>query len=74
MILRSIASRLALWVLIGSTLVLATVGTLLFSLVRTQILQHTHHEAAALAAHAGSQIQARIDRVAVSAQMLGACL
>lgn len=72
MILRSIASRLALWVLIGSTLVLATVGTLLFSLVRTQILQHTHHEAAALAAHAGSQIQARVDRVAVSAQMLAA--
>jgi sigma-B regulation protein RsbU (phosphoserine phosphatase) len=74
MILRSIASRLALWVLIGSTLVLATVGTLLFSLVRTQILQHTHHEAAALAAHAGSQIQARIDRVAVSAQMLAAII
>jgi sigma-B regulation protein RsbU (phosphoserine phosphatase) len=74
MILRSIASRLALWVLIGSTLVLAIVGTLLFSLVRTQILEHTHHEAAALAAHAGSQIQARIDRVAVSAQMLAAII
>jgi Serine phosphatase RsbU, regulator of sigma subunit len=70
MVVRSIASRMALWVLAGSTLVLAAVGALLFSLTRAQILQHTHREAAALAAGAGSQIQARIDRVAVSAQML----
>ena len=68
--LRSIASRTALWVLAGSTLVLAAIGALLLSLTRTQILEHTHHEAAALAANAGSQIQARIDRVAVSARML----
>jgi sigma-B regulation protein RsbU (phosphoserine phosphatase) len=72
MALRSIASRTALWVLVGSTVVLAAIGTLLLSLTRAQILQHTHHEAAALAANAGSQIQARIDRVAVSAQMLAA--
>jgi sigma-B regulation protein RsbU (phosphoserine phosphatase) len=70
MALRSIASRTALWVLVGSTVVLAAIGALLLSLTRAQILQHTHHEAAALAANAGSQIQARIDRVAVSAQML----
>ncbi|WP_460874946.1 SpoIIE family protein phosphatase [Rhodanobacter koreensis] len=61
---------MALWVLTGSTVVLAAVGILLLSLTRTQILQHTHHEAAALAAGAGSEIQARIDRVATSAQML----
>jgi sigma-B regulation protein RsbU (phosphoserine phosphatase) len=72
MALRSIASRTALWVLVGSTVVLASIGALLLSLTRAQILQHTHHEAAALAANAGSQIQARIDRVAVSAQMLAA--
>jgi sigma-B regulation protein RsbU (phosphoserine phosphatase) len=72
--LRSIASRTALWVLAGSTLVLAAVGTLLLSLTRTQILEHTHHEAAALAASAGSQIQARIDRVAGSARMLAAII
>jgi sigma-B regulation protein RsbU (phosphoserine phosphatase) len=72
--LRSIASRTALWVLAGSTLVLAAVGALLLSLTRTQILEHTHHEAAALAASAGSQIQARIDRVAGSAQMLAAII
>jgi phosphoserine phosphatase RsbU/P len=70
MVLHSIASRMALWVLAGSTLVLAAIGALLLSLTRAQILQHTHREAAALAASAGSQIQARIDRVAVSAQML----
>ena len=70
MVLRSIASRMALWVLAGSTLVLAAIGTLLLSLTRAQILQLTHHEAAALAASAGSEIQARIDRVAISTQML----
>ena len=70
MVLHSIASRMALWVLAGSALVLAAIGALLLSLTRAQILQHTHREAAALAASAGSQIQARIDRVAVSAQML----
>ena len=74
MALRSIASRTALWVLVGSTLVLAAIGALLLNLTRTQILEHTHHEAAALAAHAGSQIQARIDRVAVSARMLAAII
>lgn len=74
MVLRSIASRTALWVLVGSTLVLAAIGALLLSLTRTQILEHTHHEAAALAANAGSQIQARIDRVAVSARMLAAII
>jgi sigma-B regulation protein RsbU (phosphoserine phosphatase) len=72
--LRSIAARTALWVLLGSTLVLATIGTLLLHLTRTQILEHTHREAAALAAHAGSQIQARIDHVAVSARMLAAII
>ncbi len=74
MALRSIASRTALWVLLGSTLVLSAIGALLLNLTRTQILEHVHHEAAALAAHAGSQIQARIDRVAVSAQMLAAII
>ncbi|WP_426700582.1 SpoIIE family protein phosphatase [Rhodanobacter sp. Col0626] len=72
MVLRSIASRTALWVLVGSTVVLAAMGALLFGLTRAQILEHTHHEAASLAANAGSQIQARIDRIAVSAQMLAA--
>lgn len=72
MVLRSIASRTALWVLVGSTVVLTAIGALVLSLTRAQILQHTHREAAALAANAGSQIQARIDRVAVSAQMLAA--
>jgi len=49
---------------------LAAIGALLLGLTRAQLLQHTHHEAAALAASAGSEIQARIDRAAISAQML----
>ena len=74
MAFRSIASRTALWVLVGSALVLAAVGTLLLTLTRTQILDHTHHEAAALAASAGSQIRGRIGRVAASARMLAAII
>lgn len=65
---------MALWVLLGSTLVLAATGALLLALTRTQILEHTHREAASLAANAGSQIQARIDRIAVSARMLAAII
>lgn len=65
---------MALWVLLGSMLVLAATGALLLALTRTQILEHTHREAASLAANAGSQIQARIDRVAVSARMLAAII
>lgn len=72
--LRSIASRMALWVLVGSTAVLAASGALLLGLTRAQILEHTHREAASLAANAGSQIQARIDHVAVSARMLAAII
>jgi sigma-B regulation protein RsbU (phosphoserine phosphatase) len=39
--LRSIASRTALWVLLGSTLVLAATKALLLNLTRTQILKRS---------------------------------
>ena len=74
MVMRSIASRMALWVLAGSALVLAVIGALLLSLTRAQILEHADREAAALAANAGNQIQTRIDRVAVSTKMLASMI
>jgi len=74
MVMRSIASRMALWVLAGSALVLGLIGIWLLDLTRAQILEHTHHEAAALAANAGSQIQNRLDRVAVSARIVSSMI
>ncbi|HEV7775556.1 MAG TPA: SpoIIE family protein phosphatase [Luteibacter sp.] len=70
MVLRSIASRLALWVLAGSTLVLTATGGLLLVQTRAQILQQSHREAAALAAGASVRIQSRLDHVSDTAQML----
>jgi sigma-B regulation protein RsbU (phosphoserine phosphatase) len=70
MVLRSIASRLALWVLAGSTLVLTATGTLLLIQTRAQILEQGHREASALAAGASVRIQSRLDHVADTAQML----
>jgi sigma-B regulation protein RsbU (phosphoserine phosphatase) len=67
---RSIASRLALWLLAGSVLVLVIVGTTLFTRTRTQILAHAHGEAVALSRAAADRIEARLGRVAASAQLL----
>ncbi|KGI77178.1 SpoIIE family protein phosphatase [Oleiagrimonas soli] len=70
----SIASRLALWALLGSMLVLAISGTILFIHTRDTVLAHTHREAGALARGAASRIEARLDRVVVSTQQLAALI
>jgi phosphoserine phosphatase RsbU/P len=70
MVLRSIASRLALWVLAGSTLVLTASGALLLVQTREQILRQTHREAAALAVSAASRIEGRLDHVTIMAGLL----
>jgi sigma-B regulation protein RsbU (phosphoserine phosphatase) len=70
MVLRSIASRLALWVLAGSTLVLTATGALLLVQTREQILRQTHREASALAVSAASRIQGRLDHVTIMAGLL----
>ena len=49
MVLRSIASRLAVWVLAGTLLVVVAGGLLLFRVIRQQVLEQTHRESAALA-------------------------
>jgi sigma-B regulation protein RsbU (phosphoserine phosphatase) len=70
MALRSIASRLALWLLAGSMLVLIMVGTALFVRTRAQILDHAHGEAMVLSRAAADRIEARLGRVAAATQVL----
>src|SRR5215472_16563032 len=70
MLLRSIASRLSLWVLAGSVSVLAIAGGVLFYRVGEQILEQAHGEATALANEAGNRIEQRLARVADTAQTL----
>lgn len=74
MVLRSIATRLSLWVLAGSVLVLAIAGGVLFYRVSGQILEKAHGEATALANEAGNRIEQRLARVADTAQTLAVVL
>lgn len=67
---RSVASRLALWLLAGSVLVLVVVGAALFARTRAQILKHAHGEATALSRAAADRIEARLGRVAAATQLL----
>lgn len=67
---RSIASRLAMWSLIGSVLVLTGCGAALFGKLRTQLLESTDREGASLASGGASAIEAHIDRVTVATRLL----
>jgi sigma-B regulation protein RsbU (phosphoserine phosphatase) len=74
MVLRSVASRLALAVLLGSAIVLIVTGGLLLTHTREQTLQQTEREAAAIASSAANRIQARIDGVAKVDRVLAGLL
>ena len=74
MVLRSVASRLALAVLLGSAIVLIVTGGLLLTHTREQTLRQTEREAAAIASSAANRIQARIDGVAKVDQVLAGLL
>jgi sigma-B regulation protein RsbU (phosphoserine phosphatase) len=74
MVLRSVASRLALGVLMGSAIVLVVTGGLMLSHSREQILAQTGQEAAAVAGGAATRIQGRIEGVAKVAQVLAGLL
>ncbi|MEI7037423.1 SpoIIE family protein phosphatase [Fulvimonas yonginensis] len=63
---------MALWLLVGSVLVLVVVGMALFVQTREQILVHTHGEALALSRAAADRIEARLGRVAASTRLLAA--
>jgi phosphoserine phosphatase RsbU/P len=74
MVLRSVASRLALAVLLGSAIVLIVTGGLLLTHTREQTLRQTEREASAIASSAANRIQARIDGVAKVDQVLASLL
>ncbi len=68
--MRSLASRLALWVLSGATLVFVASGFLLFRMVGGQILEQAHRESGALAIEGSSLIQKRLDKITDTARVL----
>lgn len=70
MVVRSLASRLALWVLSGATLVFVASGFLLFRMVGGQILEQAHRESGALAIEGSSLIQERLDKITDTARVL----
>ncbi|PTR33330.1 serine phosphatase [Luteibacter sp. OK325] len=74
MVLRSVASRLALAVLLGSAIVLIVTGGLLLTHTREQTLRQTEREASAIASSAANRIQARVDGVAKVDQVLASLL
>lgn len=74
MALRSIASKLALWVLSGTAVVLGVGGVLLFQLVGNETLTHAHRESLALASDASNRIQERLDKVTNTDQVLAAII
>jgi phosphoserine phosphatase RsbU/P len=74
MALRSIASKLALWVLSGTAVVLGAGGFLLFEWVGHQVLAHAHRESAALASDASHRIQERLDKITNTDQVLAAII
>jgi len=69
---RSIASRLALGVLAGTTLVIVAGGYMLFRVMGHQILERSHRESATLASDAGNRIEQRLDKITDTTQMLAA--
>ncbi|HXP01816.1 MAG TPA: SpoIIE family protein phosphatase [Luteibacter sp.] len=74
MVLRSVASRLALGVLLGSAVVLIVTGGLMLSHSREQILKQTEQEAFAVSESAATRIEGRIDNVARVSQVLAGIL
>lgn len=74
MALRSIASRLALGVLAGTTVVVVAGGFLLFRTIGSQMLEQTHRASAELATDAGNRIEQHLAKVTDTTQMLAALI
>ncbi|HEU4669605.1 MAG TPA: SpoIIE family protein phosphatase [Dyella sp.] len=68
--LRSIASRLALWSLLGSALVLTAVGLVLLGHLRQTWLRAAHREGGTLALAAAHGIEAHLARAAEATRLL----
>ncbi|GGA52025.1 SpoIIE family protein phosphatase [Dyella nitratireducens] len=74
MSLRSLAWRLALWVLAGAALVFVASGYLLFHLVGKQLLQQAQRESAALASQGSSLVQLRLNDITNTTRVLAAVI
>lgn len=74
MVFRSVATRLALGVLVGSALVLVVTGGLLLSHTRDQILKQTEGEASAVSGWAATRIQGRLGNVSRVARVMAGIL
>lgn len=68
--LRSIASRLSLWSLLGSLVVIMACGLVLLGHLREQWLLSAHREGGTLAAAAANGIEAHIERVTEATRLL----
>ncbi|WP_431633983.1 SpoIIE family protein phosphatase [Dyella sp. KULCS107] len=68
--LRSIASRLSLWSLLGSTVVIVASGLVLLGHLREQWLLSAHREGGTLAVAAANGIEAHIERVTEATRLL----
>ncbi len=68
--LRSIASRLALWSLLGSALVIVATGLLLLGHLRQTWLRSAHREGGTLASAAAHGIEAHLARAAEATRLL----
>ena len=74
MVFRSVATRLALGVLLGSAIVLIVTGGLMLTHTRDQVLRQTEQHAAAVSGWAATRIQGRIEGVAKVSQVLAGVL
>lgn len=68
--LRSIASRLSLWSLVGSVAVILACGVVLLGHLREQWLHSAHREGGTLALAAANGIEAHIERVTEATRLL----
>ncbi|RUL78321.1 SpoIIE family protein phosphatase [Dyella choica] len=74
MALRSLAWRLALWLLGSATLVFVASGYLLFRMVGQQVLQQAQRESGAWASQGSSLVQERLDNITNTARVLAAII
>lgn len=72
--LRSLAWRLALWVLAGAALVFVASGYLLFRMVGHPLLEQAQRESGALASQGSSLVQERLDDITNTSRVLASVI
>lgn len=72
--MRSLAWRLALWVLAGAALVFLASGYVLFHMVGHQLLRQAQRESGALASQGSSLVQERLDNITNTTRVLASII